>query len=78
MSNPLETLRELTRLERTHRRLLSKAEDARAQRDAAIVRAIEEGVTQTEIAKVTGLTVGRIAQLVPSAMKPRARATAPS
>jgi|688.fasta_scaffold136609_1 hypothetical protein len=51
-------------LEERYRAARDEAESLREARNEAIRKAVQEGAKQTEIAKETGLTRGRIAQIV--------------
>lgn len=53
----------LKRLARTHRTAERKLAQAIADRDQAILQAFAAGFTQTQVARITGLTRGRVAQI---------------
>ncbi|HTU98792.1 MAG TPA: hypothetical protein VMF14_23270 [Solirubrobacteraceae bacterium] len=70
MADPLTTLRQLSRADRTYRNRQAKADEARADRDALIVQAVRDGATQTEVARAIGVTVGRVNHLIPPDVRP--------
>jgi hypothetical protein len=45
-----------------------KFHDAQAARDAAIIQAVAEGKTQTEVAGIVGVTKARVGRIVNGAM----------
>lgn len=57
-------MRDLTTAEHAYRKSAERTEALRAKRNAAILAALEASHSQAEIAKATGLTSGRINQIV--------------
>lgn len=61
---PQETAQKLKAAERRFQRARSAYDLARLARNEAVREAVAEGVRQADIARATGLTRGRIAQIV--------------
>lgn len=57
------TADELRKAEERYRQSASQAEQAREDRNRAVLAAIAEGWTHAQIAKVTGLTRARVGQI---------------
>lgn len=55
--------RHLRTAERAYRRSAASAEAKREARNAAILAALDAGLSQRKVAAITGLTPGRIGQL---------------
>ncbi len=62
----MEELRRLRALEKRYRKAAERAERLRAERNAGIREAVENGSRQAEIARELDLTRGRIAQILTS------------
>ena len=60
----MEDLRRLRALEKRYRKAAERAERLRAERNAGIREAVENGERQSEIARELELTRGRIAQIL--------------
>lgn len=59
----LTAIEELRETEAAYRAASKRAEELRAQRNAAVRAAIAAGVRPVDVARATGLTRGRIAQI---------------
>jgi hypothetical protein len=57
------TAADLIKAEAAHRAASRRYEQARERRNAAIRRALSEGMTHAQVAEATGLSRGRIGQL---------------
>jgi transcriptional regulator with XRE-family HTH domain len=57
------TSAELRKAEARYQRAFRRSEDARAERNALVLRALEAGWTHAQIADATGLSRGRISQI---------------
>jgi hypothetical protein len=57
------TADDLRKAEARYQRASRRAEELRRERNALILEALEAGWTHAQIAKVTGLTRGRVGQL---------------
>lgn len=53
----------LKQTEARYQRASARAEEARAERNAAVLAAIESGMSHAQIAKETGLTRSRVGQI---------------
>jgi len=60
----MEDLRRLRALEKRYRKAAERAERLRAERNAGIREAVQNGERQAEIARELELTRGRIAQIL--------------
>lgn len=61
------TVAELQKVGRAYERAAARAEQLRQERHVAVLQALAEGMSQAQIARATGLTRGRINQIVRSA-----------
>jgi hypothetical protein len=59
------TAEQLKKAEAAYRAASSRAETARAARNAAVAQALADGWTHAQIAEATGLTRSRVGQIVP-------------
>jgi hypothetical protein len=57
------TADELRRAEAAYQASFRRTEKLRQERNAAVTRALEAGMTHAEVAAITGLSRGRIGQL---------------
>lgn len=57
--------------ERRYRQATIKTEQAREDRNRAVLAALEDGWTHARIAEATGLTRGRIGQMAQTVARPR-------
>lgn len=56
-------LEELTTAERRYRAAAERAEGLRRDRNAAVIAALDAGMTHAQVAAATGLTRGRVGQI---------------
>ena len=61
------TADELRKVEASYQRAAASAEELRAARNAAVVAALNAGMTHADIARATGLSRGRVGQLASAA-----------
>jgi hypothetical protein len=64
VENPAVTDRDLTAVARRFRLADERRDKAMAARDAAIVRAVAQGRTKAEVARLCGVTKMRVGQIV--------------
>lgn len=64
------TPHQLTAAEARYQRDLARADQSRTRRDDAIRAALASGMTQRDVAKLLGITHGRVGQIATSKEKP--------